>query len=261
MAWVGPNPPPRGRPNGGREYYLPEEFYLFDSKEVPPITAMRVTAECVAQWCDRFEIRSVTRSPGPAGPATTFPQRQGDLPQTESDRHHALQEIFDWLAETRGPLGLDLSLFSGTEPIFFLDGATYVLSLTPAQFSAVQDCWHRQGLPRDLYYPASQQKQAVEPVKWLGGVVRVMHCYTPRQWSARATQPQPSLSVPTDKERSNAFVEACKRFREAIQLRRWELGEPGNTTPGEEFKRLTALDRSVRDYLNAAQSLADPKST
>jgi len=165
--------PPPYPPSGGREYYLPEVYYFFDSKQVPLDAAIRVTAICVAQWSDRFSIPAASSQASATESKRDYPGREGELPMPIHERQQAVQALIDWLTQTRGPLGLDLDLFAGDQAILFQDGVLFQLALSPQQFAQLQDCWQTHGLPRDLFYPASQQREVNEPVAYLGGVVNM----------------------------------------------------------------------------------------
>jgi len=216
------NAPPPRPPPGGRHYYLPEVYYFFDSKEVPLDVAMRLTSECVVPWCDHFEVPPLTVRPSLEVAERRLPGREGDLPPTVPERVRFLHDLFAWLVDTRGPLSLDVDLFAGNVPVLFHDGTLFVLSLTPAQFAELQDWWEAHGLPRDLFYPASEQRQVVEPSDFFGGVIRMVQLYTPRRWANRTAQSVAEMPVPSEAEREEVFLNACRRFRKAIALRRGE---------------------------------------
>ncbi len=242
------NAPPSRLLTGGREYYLPEVFYFFDSKEVAVDVAMRVTAACVVQWCDRYLVPATSSQRSRAESKRDYPGREGPLPPTVPERRQILQELFDWLVQTRGPLGLDVDLFDGEEAILYQEGVLFGLTLTSPQFAELQDWWEAHGLPRDLFYPSAQQREVVEPVAWLGSVVQMTQRYTPHRWATRVAAEVEAVPVPTEAERERAFLDACERFNEAILLRRMELQEPGKQASTVELHRLNLLANHVGQY-------------
>jgi hypothetical protein len=246
-------PPPRPPP-GGRQYYLPEVYYFFDSKEVPLDVAMRVTSECVVQWCDRYNVPAVSYRASLQVAERKVPGREGDLPPTVPERVKFLHDLFDWVVETRGPLNLDVNLLAENRSVLFQDGALFVLSLTPAQFAELQDWWEAHCLPRDLYYSASDQRQLVEPVEYGGGVVRMAQRYTPHRWANRTAQDVEEMSVPSEAERERTFLDACSRLRQAIVLRRLELSEPGKQPDLGHLRELGLLSMVLYHYCRSRKA-------
>lgn len=239
----------RSAPGGGRSRYLLEEDYFFDVKQ-PSVRrdmaffgqAVRITARCVARWADRYLARPCSHRDL---------VRQGEMPANMVEREALIDDLFDWLTALPGPLSGDvLNLYQGDTVLLEQgDGmASGTLTITDTQFTELQGCWGAHDLPRDLYYPASDERTAVDPVEKFGGIVRVQQRYSPRRWERRIQTALDAVPVPSEAERVASFLTALSTFQQALWLRRAQLVEPGRThdpSLTEERKGITDLDQAV----------------
>jgi hypothetical protein len=223
--------PPQWPP--GRQHYLLEQFYFVDRPSVPLNHAARATAQCVARWADRYEAYWLVQPTN---------RRSGPLPADHREREALIDELLTSL-ERWTPLHLAaINLYKGGQPILEQsDGIPGVLALREDEFIQLQQEWEQHGLPRDLYYSATERHAVIEPVKCYGGVVRVVRHYTPRQWTAHHFHTAEPLHVPTEEEREQAFIHASVEFMEAILLRLAELSEPGQVLRTKELEQLREL--------------------
>lgn len=231
-------PPPTWRTGEGREHYLPEEFYFNDTPGFPLHTVARVTARLAARWADRYSAYLLAR------PAE---HREGSLPEQDEARRDTVNELIDWLEERTDTLQkAALNLYQGSLPVLLqVDGIPGVLTLKPKEFAKLQAAWVREGLPRDLYYAAREQRTAIDPVKTHGGVVQVSQRYSPLRWARRQGASIEAPTIPSEEQRIAEFSEACWRFMEAVRLRLLQLSEAGRDLDRTEFDRLAALHEEV----------------
>lgn len=243
--------PPGWSPGPGREHYLPEGSYFDEWALSAPEQlehAARVTARTVARWADRYWVFPLTHAAFPSEDR----ERAGSLPADPGAHGAFMDKLFAWLERHGTPVSeaaVNLSL--GDQSILEQhDGMPGVLALTPDEFAQLGRIWVRHGLPSDLFYPARKQRTVVEPVEVHGSVVRARHRYTPREWEQRDEAALAALAqrIPDEGARRQAFIEACRRFVDALSLRMDELAEPGRQyLEGErgEFRRLASLLREV----------------
>lgn len=232
--------PPRWSPGLDRLHYLPDEFHFVDRDDISLALFARMTTKYVAQWSDQYEAHLV-------GGGDAHVQK-GHLPETPEARAALIEALFDWLGrlDKRVPAAA-VSLYLGDLPLFLQDdGVPGILTLTPTQFAELQVEWSRHGLPRDLYYPSSEQRVVIEPIEWFGGVVLVEQRYSPLRWLHRDHEAIEALRVPGEEDRTKAFGEVCDRFANALMLRCLELAEPGREPNEEEQRRLARLHLDVR---------------
>lgn len=147
----------------------------------------RVTAKCVAHWADRYHVHHRVR------PISGI-NREGLLPQELDVRDSLIDSIVDSFLTIPDPKleGIDylcLDLYQGERLILnqgdgIIDG---VLTVTSEQFRALQECWQRHDLPRDLYYPAHQRRVVMESVERGGKIISRPREFTPRQWARRSS--------------------------------------------------------------------------
>lgn len=244
--------PPTDQPAPGYAYFLPEEYYLLDAVSVPPNVAARITTRCVARWANRYHAYLH------GSPAY---DREGPLPTDRAASEAFVDEIFDWLERLPEPLYMaGFDLYQGNLVILDQrDRIPGILTLTPDQFTELQDCSEMHGLPRDLYYPAREQRTVIEPTEKFGGVVRAYQRYTPLQWVHRRSEQTARLSVPSEEERARAFAGACSQFMEALMLRMFELAEPGKHPSRDEMRTLTELHGNVGRAMLEARSRGVPQ--
>lgn len=169
-------------PDPGRRYYYLELDYVVGRDDGGQIKdpvfferCARGVARCVARWADHVLAYSRLHR--------DF-ARSGPLPTAPSDKHAAIDGVFDWFASLPDPLeACSLRLERGGEPILNQsDGlATGSLRLTDDEFAELQACLDLHGLPRDLYFPADALRTVTEPAPAFGGVVRRQRAYTPRE--------------------------------------------------------------------------------
>jgi len=228
---------PRQTTRGGsrRREYLPERVYA-ELQDRPD--AWRVVARCVARFATRYEA-------GPVGNPSAV--QAGPMPRAADGREALVDDLWTQIWE-RQRSQFFLLLYAGGDQI--LDqhdgGLAAVLRLSSAEFHHAQDCWQRQGVPRDFYYLRSEACVVTEPTRIHGGVVMRTRPYTPLEWVRRqAEEDVEQLTLPTEKERETAFVDDCTRFNEAINRRRLELQEPGKEPDRELIEALDALGAFV----------------
>jgi len=236
--------PPPLPPGEGRQYYLPELYYIYDTEQVPLPVVQSVTAQCVVQWADRcvavlpdYYVDSVLAQPGTV--------REGTLPETLAARLTLLDELFTTAERTHPPGSLRLELKSANHYVQLQDGLLPVLVLTPGQFAAFQACLGAHGLPQDLYYPASAQQEFVEPVATHGGIVRMLQRYTPKRAELRPLEKAARARVPSERQRDRAFLAASQRYLDALRLRIARLHEPGTPDRRAEIEELERVRDSV----------------
>lgn len=236
-------------PRGGRSRYFLEKDYFFDV-DLPSVRrdmaffelAVRITVRCVAQWADRYLARPCSHRDL---------VRQGEMPASVVEREALIDDLFDWLTALPGPLsGHVLNLYQGDTVLLEQgDGmASGTLTITDTQFTELQGCWGTHDLPRDLYYPASDERTAVDPMEKFGGIIRVQQRYSPRRWARRVHTQLDAVPIPSEEERVASFLTALSTFQQALWLRRAQLIEPGRThDPAltEERKDITNLDQAV----------------
>lgn len=236
-------PPPRTPAAAGHAYYLPEYYYLFEIPRFPADRTARVTALAVARWSTGYRARSLSDPQG---------ARQGPLPTDPSEREAETTRILDWIEQatpTKTPIAIGLNLYQGGLTLLNqYDGFPGVLMLMDDNFATLQDVWRQEGLPADIYYPAAEQRQIVEPTAYAGGVVRMLQRYTPRYWSDRNAVATRPLPVANEDERRTAFAEACRRFLSALSAVTWpeppaEFG--ASTKSRAEFERLRDLTMRI----------------
>jgi hypothetical protein len=139
-----------------------------------------------------------------------------------------------------------LNISAGELPILYQhDGVPGVLSLTPDELLTLQVAWQQSGLPRDLYYAASEQRIAVEPIHMCGGVVLRERRYSPRRWADRTQRHIEELAIPSEGERRKRFRQACEGFLQALNLRYYELIEPGKATETHVLSEVLEIRAAV----------------
>jgi len=233
------------RAAAGHAFYLPDLYYFYDveghvhrPKDFPAAKAAQVTARCLARWSDSYRATpSFHREP----------MREGPLPQTPEEREAFVDALFGWFAEAH-PQGFaaEMSLRAGERWVMDAhDGFPGPLHLTPEQFALLQDRLHAADLPRDLYYPILDQREAIEPALMYGGVVRQLRFFSPQQWAHRDVGALAAMAIPSDEARRDAFVEDCRRFLDALHRRQFELREPGQDLRGDELRELEELWSAV----------------
>lgn len=233
-----PEPPPRGF-----QYYLPEYYYLLEEPKIArrERDVARLTAEHLARWADGYRARSL-RNPND--------ENVGWLSGSPEKRVKEVEQILKCIegqTKRRSPTEFGLALLSGGYPIYNLyDGFPGHLTLDPEQYRTLQRVWAQYGLPTDLYYPASDQQSVIEPRRMHGGIVRVLRRYTPRYWSVRPKPEGIDTEVPDEDQRFDAFVDACQKFLDALDLRIAELTEPDCEHDRGEVSRLRRLRGEVR---------------
>jgi hypothetical protein len=242
-------PAPESSPEPGREYYLPEYIYFVKTPGFPKIDAYRVTARCTARFANRFRA---------------FPLfhrehvRAGDLPQSAHEREMHVESLITWLLEDFPDSPPVVDLFQNKLSLFIRgDLSPGILALTPDEFEQLRLCWHNDGLPGDLYYPASQQKVVTEPVRVPGGgIVLNTQIYTPLQWQQRDENLLRSVKLPSERERVRAFELACDRFRGAVTRRIEEHFEVGRKQQPEHISRLHSLLGLLNEAAIAEEELS-----
>lgn len=238
LTWVG----------RGRAQYLPEPVYFDETSGFPGMRAARVTAECSARFASDYEA-------WPVGyPAMA---RRGVLPRRRSVRAGVIDGLFDWverwLEETGQPIPLvGLRLRRSNQVVLDQhDGVPATLFLTPHEFARLQDCLRQAGLPRDLYYPASEQRTVIEPTEYRGGVVLWEKRLSPLQFAHREAAGATPPKLPSEEERLAQLFRACQEFLRPLLLRRAELEEPGRPRDEEQLAEVDALRAHVDEVLNS----------
>ncbi len=241
----------------GYEIYLPELYYVLDTRTVSIAIAQRTTARCVVQWADNYLAILPNQYDG-FTLAREGGRRQGPLPAELPARDALLDELFSWADEGSPSANPNLMLFlkSGDAYVMHGEGLLPSLILTPGQFALLQDCWENHGLPRDLYYPASEQLEFVEPVKKYGGIIRMRQVYTPRRAAQRTPEVVARIRIPNDTQRERAMLRACDTLLKATYRRYLELHEPGREVDAAEDERLAKLQAAVLMYLALIQERA-----
>ncbi len=226
--------------------YLPEPAYFREFQGFSSVDAARITARCVAQWADRYEA-------WPVGIPSVI--REGALPRTAAARAMVVREALDWVeawlrrAERPVTLAGLVLRWSGRIVLDQHDGVPARLLLTPAQFAAMQNCLESEGLPRDLYYPASEARVLEEPVEYMGGVILGHRRYSPLQWARRDASNLPPLRLPSEEQQALRFFESCQRFLEALELRCAQLQRSDKQDDRQELQEVDALVENVGDLL------------
>jgi hypothetical protein len=231
--------------------YLFEEHYLEaapDDRAAGGFAdrAYRVTARCIARWCDWYWI---TRYWGPKD------SEEGSLPGSPGERQAFVDALFDQPQDPEGP-PLALSLRDGERWAFDAhDGFPGPIYLRPGQLEELRAAWADAGLPADLYYPVAERRLIVEPqrVPWHDAVLRASRYYSPRQWEHRDHAAIAALRVPTDEERRERLREASSEYGKALARRMRELAEPPGT--GRESPEMDA----VMDLQRRIAALLDPE--
>lgn len=236
------SPAPKFPAGAGREHYLPELYYFSDVRSVDREQALRITVSCLAAWCDNFVATWAGRQP-PRG------KRHGALPADLAARQTFLTQLLDsGSSKELSPPRLDLK--RGDEWILYSDAPLFfTLILSPSEFAELQNCWEAHGLPRDLFYPASEQHELIEPVEFAGGVIRWLQRYTPRRWEERMRITGPEPVIPSTEKRNQAFLEASSRFSQAALLREMELREAGHPRDLEQLTALSQLHQHLISFL------------
>ena len=139
-----------------------------------------------------------------------------------------------------------VNLYDQDAPVLIQsEGMPGVLAMTDPEFDSLQDDWEKAGLPRDLYYRSEERRLIVEPVREQGGVVRVLKGYSPLRWAQRDASNNPVIKTPSEEQRVDQFLDACRRFMEATRLRMAELSEPGRELDRETLMTLGRLHRDT----------------
>ena len=220
-------------PGPGREYYLPEYYYYYDTPGFPLSLATRVTASSVAQWADRYEAFTV---------GSRMYHQQGLLPSYSEEREELINKAVDELESHVELYVCAINLYKGDQPLLQQgDGIPGNLTLIPYEFEQLQHDWQSHGLPGDLYYPGKDQVTVVEPIEMHDTVVFAEQRYTPVGWAHRDQAMIEATPIPTEAARIERFVEACMRFVRNVELRKAELREPGRTSTHDEIVRLGQL--------------------
>lgn len=239
---------PTWSPGPDRDWYLPEESYFVDTPGFPLEVAARVTAQSVARWADRYQAYSLVRP---------SERREGVVPDDPMAREALVETVFDWLEtqpeSERIPV---FNLYAGSAPLLDQsDGVPGIMAISQGQFAELQQAWERHGLPRDLYYQASEQRIVVEPAELLGGVVRLPQRYSPLRWARRSQGEVDIPSAPGEEERKKRFVEACGQFQQALLLRLYELGEPEPYGDADERDKLHRLMKELTQAMHRAMGI------
>lgn len=139
--------------------YLPELNY-FDKKDFPFEKAFAVTAGAVSDFCSHYYIEVLAPKKG-----IREKIRKGELPK--GDRLKFIQGLLEWLWESSDlpsifAFFLDKKIVdsrSHNDVVFdhHDDTCCWLLNLTDDEFKQVRDAWEKQGLPRDLFYPETQE--------------------------------------------------------------------------------------------------------
>jgi hypothetical protein len=240
-------------PPAGRAYYLPEGYYFgleadFTPERLQEATTLLkqaafVTVRCVAQWADRYVAYPFLHE----GIPPEEWQRAGALPTDEQARAALIADLFAWFERLDVWLNIaEVDLYQGEEAIFYQhNGMPGLLILTAEQFAEVQAAWEREGLPRDLYYPLSEERVVVEPTEQdEGRVILAYRRYSPLCWALRDEAVIAALRVPSEEERKQAFTEAWMQFMGTINCRLAELREPERPQP-KESQRVVGVLRDV----------------
>lgn len=234
-------------PSGGRSLYLPEPVYFEESRDFNRVRAAQIIAQVVARKSSRYIAFPVN------GPRDT---RQGILPRGLRARKVMIDEIFAWLQEPRDlggaphiP-GIGLLLYCREALVLDQhDGVPPTLALTPQEFIEFQEQLEQEGLPHDLYFPEQARRTEPEPVWRFGAVIIGQRTYSPLQWTRRQsstwTSPSAPLRVPSEAERREVFLMACRQFAAALARRRAELQEPGNAAEPTEVEAVKHLAEQV----------------
>ncbi len=241
-------------PITNREVYLPEDFYWIDMAAIPCNLVAQITVGTVIQWADRYQAHPVPQE------QRFFPS-EGSFPVEPHQREVFTDTLLAWFEEWSGRKHqADLRLFQGEQLILEQrrNEPWMILTLNRDELISLQDQWEHYGLPRDLYYPARLRKSAVELVKRHGGVVRVKQSYTPLQWEHRLSGSVEVLQVPSEEERTQAFIQVCLEFLQVLRLRMAELSEPGREPQWEEFRKLGQLLRNLTFALHWARGFQAP---
>lgn len=242
---------------GARAEYLPEPAYFSDEPGFPKLRAARVTAECTAQWATRYEA-------SPVGHPALL--RQGSVPRDPTKREALVGELFAWQENWLSGAGLPdelvgLRLRRGRQTVIDQsDGVPAILFLSLREFAKLQDCLEKAGLPRNLYYPASELRTAVVPVEHLGGVVMARRGYSPLQWVRRMASAGEVPRVPSEQERLKLYWEAISRFAPAAIRRYQELREPGREPDREELDAVYSLIKDVGRNIKILSARIPPPS-
>jgi hypothetical protein len=148
------------------------------------------------------------------------------------------------------------------------DGPPAVLFLTPQQFAEFQDCLSAANLPRDLYYPATEQQTIVEPREAYGWPVMAEVHYSPMQLARRKAKGERPPELPSERERLERLLRACQHFLHALLQRRAELTEVGRPVDQEQLAEIeelaahvNALLRSVGQRLLREETQNPPRDT
>ncbi len=164
--------------------YEAELAYWQDQADFPFWDALRVTVRTVAPWCRfyRAELLAPTRD------APAERRRHGLLPADPAARAAFVDDLVGWLQhydEARVfRLQLNSTPFEAAPALFDRpdDDCCWTLTLTEAQFRALQAAWASAGLPTDLFYPEGVEV-VVEHRRGgcLGFTWEFVRAFTPRQ--------------------------------------------------------------------------------
>lgn len=267
--------PPTWWPGESREHYLPEYFHFaLATRHLTEQTeraardeflsrAMRATARYVSRWADSYLAFPLTgRAMLPDDVV-----RQGTLPESLEERDAIIDSLFAWFETHQVPLYVAALVLSrnGIPLLEQHDGMPGVLALSPEEFAELQAEWERQGLPRDLYYPAHEQQTVVEPTELFGGVVLQTQHYSPRAWALRQENALALPEIPSERECLRQFLAAGETFMQALLLRWKQLYEPGRVARAAdvaEWERVRGLIKDVRQALRFAHMvLVDIEAT
>ncbi len=170
--------------------YLPELYYLQDSKDFPFRQAVMVTAVTIAQWSARFYAKLLVPKSKQG-----VQERSGALPKGMQERESFVVGLVEWLFESSAIDEL-FCLLLDSEPIpnptkvakfdHHDDTCCWVLNLTEEEFAQLQSSWVDHGLPEDLFYPEHLGLCMPRPGTSLKArlfrLLGVQKCYTPKQW-------------------------------------------------------------------------------
>lgn len=225
---------PEAGSNNQRTEYRPEAAYFFKNHDFPVLLAMGAIAQYIARWATRYEASAV------GAPELSH---EGLLPEDPTARTRLINELFEWRAGPAQSTGF--RLYAGDQLILKQSDGPATLWLTQTQFEELQTELRRVGVPPDAYYSVNELRNVVEPTEIYGGFVLQRVSYSPLDWEQRDKSAIAARRIPSEPERREILLEACRHFSNALVRRSLELHEPNKELDREEMEENAKLQQQV----------------
>lgn len=174
------------------------ELYYFNNKVVALRKAVLISALSVGAKCKYYKARLIAPNKG-----VKIFTKEGMLPENQKEKEIFIKDLVNWIFDNT-QVEMLFALFLDDEPLFQKnriakfdhhdDTDCWVLNLVKEEFNKLQSALEKEKLPKNLFYPANQQKCVDVEIfpnktglfwKMINVFLGWQKSYTPMEWENR----------------------------------------------------------------------------